>query len=552
MRAVRRPLRSAGSPGLPGRAPLLRGVLAATAVCGLALGTAPSGLAAQDVERGEELYRRWCQECHGAEGEGDGPAADRMLPRPRDLTEARYQIRSTPSGQLPTGEDLREVIREGVPGTTMPGWPNLSRSDREDLVAYLESLSRFFEAGDAPEPVEMGEPPGGGEEAVEAGRQVYEELECFRCHGQSGRGDGASAPTLEDWQDRPIRAADLTEPWTFNGGSSVEAIHARFVTGLDGTPMPSQMSAVESGVVDREDLWNLAYYVRSLGPERSPPRIRDAVRVARVDGELPAGPDDGAWAEAERYWFPLAGQVIERPRQFEPMVDGVWVQGVHDGEELVLRLSWNDPSSSPDSAWREWRRKVADVMYDDGTPIPTEALPDRLAVQFPTEVPEGRERPYFLMGSSQEPVYLWRWDSGDGHGEAVATGLGTASSLDGGELDGAGEWEAGRWRVTFRRPLEADGDRRIGFPTGVPVPVAFFAWDGDNGEDRTRGSVSSWYFLVLEEPTGSRVYAVPLVAVLLTGGLGWLLSRRARRRPDGDGPDADGGPRPGDGEAGGD
>lgn len=500
------------------------------AACALVLAGTPAGLAGQDAERGEEIYRRWCQECHGAEGEGDGPAADRMLPRPRDFTEARYQVRTTGSGQLPTDEDLRGVIREGLPGTTMPGWPDLSRSEVGDLIAYLKSLSRFFGRGDPPEPVDLGEDPGGGEEAIEAGRQVYQELECYRCHGQAGRGDGSSAPTLEDWRERPIRAADLTEPWTFNGGSSVEDIHARFLTGLDGTPMPTQSDALASGVVDEEDLWNLAHYVRSLGPERSPPRVRDAVRVERIEGELPGGPGDDAWSDVERYWFPLGGQVIERPRQFEPMVGGVWVRGVHDGQEMVLRVAWNDPSSSPDSSWREWRQKVADAMFADGTPIPTDPLADRLAVQFPTSVPEGRERPYFLMGSSRRPVYLWRWSSETGHREAVASGLGTASALEGGALEGTAAWEAGRWSVTFRRPLTVEGDRRIGFPTGVAVPMALFAWDGDNGEDETRGSVSSWYFLVLEEPTGSSVYVVPLAAVLLTGGLGLFLARRARRR----------------------
>ena len=508
--------------------PKLRYALAsATALLVLAL----AGPAlAQDAERGETIYRQWCQECHGADGAGDGPAADRMLPRPRDFTEARYQIRTTPSGQLPTDEDLHAVIRDGLPGTTMPGWPGLNRSERDDLIAYLKSLSRFFGQGDPPRPVEVGEDPGGGAEAIEAGREVYRELECFRCHGEEGRGDGESAPTLEDWQDRPIRAADLTEPWTFNGGSSVEAIHLRFLTGLDGTPMPTQADALRSDVVDETDLWNLAHFVRSLGPDRSPPPVSDAVRVRRIEGALPDGAGDSAWAGVESYYFPLAGQVIERPRQFEPMVGGVWVQALHDGEELALRVSWSDPSSSPDSAWREWREKVAEHMFDDGTPIPTEPSSDRLAVQLPTAVPEGRERPYFLMGSARRPVYLWRWDSRAGFEEATATGLGTSSSLANGTLSGAAVWRHGRWSVTFRRALAAEGERRLAFPAGIAVPVAFFAWDGDNGEDEFRGAVSSWYFLVLERPTGPSLYVAPVLAMLITGGAGLFLTRRARRR----------------------
>jgi cytochrome c oxidase cbb3-type subunit 2 len=537
---VRRPLRRRiGSPAA---------LLAAAALA--VLGTAD--LSAQDAERGQEIYERWCVECHGAEGQGDAPAARRMLPRPRDFTGARYQIRTTPSGNIPTDDDLHRVIRDGLPGTTMPGWPNLSRSQRADVIAYLKSLSPFFEAGGTPEPIELTDDPGGGEEAVAAGREVYQELECFRCHGQAGRGDGESAPTLEDWQELPIRTADLTEPWNFNGGTSVEAIHTRFLTGLDGTPMPTQMDAVESGVVTREDLWHLAHYVRSLAPERVPPRVRDAVRVRRVEGGLPEGPDAEAWSEVPRFYFPLAGQVIEQPRQFEPMVDGLWVQGVHDGEEMVLRVSWSDPSQSPDPAWEEWRQKVAEHMFDDGTPIPTEPLSDRLTLQFPTSVPEGRERPYFLMGSSRSPVYLWRWDSRDGFREATATGLGTSSALAESRIEGSAGWERGQWSVTFRRPVGGDDEQRVSFPEGVPVPVAFHAWDGDNGEDETRGALSSWYFLILEEPTGGDVYVAPLVAVLLTGGLGLFLTRRARRReeePMKEGPVSgrdEGGPRPPD------
>lgn len=515
-----------------------RGVIGTVALLvagGLAAETArAAGTAAQDTANGRRLYETWCAECHGVDGDGAGPAADRMLPRPRDFTEARYQIRTTGSGELPTDEDLTRAVHEGLPGTTMPGWPNLNRSQRRDVVAYLKTFSPFFEQLGEPEPLEFGDPPGGGEEAVRSGREVYRRLECYRCHGEEGRGDGVSAPTLEDWRGLPVRAADLTQPWRFNGGSGVEAVHRRFLTGLDGTPMPTQSDALAAGVVDSTELWNLAYYVRSLAPERAPPRARDAMLVERVEGELPSGPADSLWREVERYWFPLGGQVIEQPRQFEPMVSSVWVQGVHDGEEIVLRVSWNDPSQSPDSAWMEWQRKVADALYDDGTPWPTDSLSDRVAVQFPARIPEGRERPYFLMGSARNPVYLWRWDSGGGAYEATATGLGTSGSLSENRLEGAAAWEHGRWSVTFRRSLEADG-QRIPFRTGTPIPIAFFAWDGSNAEDEARGAISSWYFLNLEVPTGRSVYVVPLVAVLLTGGFGYFLTWRARRRREGEG-----------------
>ena len=60
----------------------------------------------QDIERGQRLYDRWCAECHGFDGAGDGSAAAYMMPRPRDFTIGVYQIRTTANGELPTDADL--------------------------------------------------------------------------------------------------------------------------------------------------------------------------------------------------------------------------------------------------------------------------------------------------------------------------------------------------------------------------------------------------------------------------------------------------------------
>ena len=63
-----------------------------------------------DQEAGKKVYEKWCINCHGDSGEGNGPAADFFTPRPRDFTYGLYKIRSTQSGQLPTDEDLVRVI----------------------------------------------------------------------------------------------------------------------------------------------------------------------------------------------------------------------------------------------------------------------------------------------------------------------------------------------------------------------------------------------------------------------------------------------------------
>ena len=101
---------------------LLAGRLVATLL--LSLGGLVAAAAAVPEET-SNLYLRHCADCHDVIGRGDGPAAGVLSPRPRDFTSGRYKFRSTPSGSLPSGEDVTRVIREGLPGTSMPGSENL-------------------------------------------------------------------------------------------------------------------------------------------------------------------------------------------------------------------------------------------------------------------------------------------------------------------------------------------------------------------------------------------------------------------------------------------
>ena len=131
----------------------------AVAVCFAAAAVlASSSLSAQDGDAlGQVTYERWCAGCHGLDGTVDGPGAGYMLPRPRDFTQALYQIRTTASGALPTDDDILAIIDRGMPGTTMPGWENLlSDVEKEALVEYLKSFSRFFTPDEVPQPLDFG------------------------------------------------------------------------------------------------------------------------------------------------------------------------------------------------------------------------------------------------------------------------------------------------------------------------------------------------------------------------------------------------------------
>ena len=496
-------------------------------------------LSGQDTTAGKKVYEKWCTGCHGDTGAGDGPAAVHMLPRPRNFTGAVYKIRTTASGQLPTDADLMRAIDEGLPGSAMPAWKGrLSDAERRDVMAYLKTFSSFFaDTSQHVAALKFSSAPAGGTDpsALKEGRRFYEDsIHCNKCHGDQGRGDGPSAPTLKDDAGFPIYAADLHENWRFRGGGTVEDIYHRLRTGLDGTPMPSFSDLIEQKFLTDAQLWRLAQYVRSLSPERTP-EVRDVIHAPRAAGPLPAAPDDSAWARVDRYWFPLVGQVIRKLRWFAPAVSGVWVQAVHDGKAVAVRVSWDDRSQSPDTAWLGFERRVRETVAgdDSGASAETGRWPDQLAVQFPRRIPEGMERPYFLMGSETDPVYQWRWTSATRGGRAVAglaRGLERFDTLPAAPASGA-VYDHGEWRVVFTRSLATpDTANELQFATGRAIPVAFFAWDGSSGEHGTRMAVSSWYFLALDQPTPSRVLVTPVVAMLLTLGLGIVVVRRAQRR----------------------
>jgi mono/diheme cytochrome c family protein len=212
-----------------------------------------------DLQRGRELYDAKCRICHGRNGAGDGAAADYLSPLPRDLTRGVFAYRSTPTGNLPTDQDLFERITRGVPGTAMPGYSGLSEADRWHLVALVKSFSPRFR-DEAPNHVlAPSEPPLCTPTASREGRALYERSGCVNCHGESGRGGGPAAKTLVRDDGEPAHAADLTRVESYHGGAQPGDIYRTLLTGLDGTPMP----AYDQSLTGKET-WDLVCYLREL------------------------------------------------------------------------------------------------------------------------------------------------------------------------------------------------------------------------------------------------------------------------------------------------
>ncbi len=99
----------------------------------------PAMPSAGDVEAGKRVYFTKCVWCHGVNGAGDGPAADRLWPRPRNFNQGTFKIRHTASGELPLPDvDLLQTVTHGLPGSGMPSWDGiLTEKQRRQVLAFV-------------------------------------------------------------------------------------------------------------------------------------------------------------------------------------------------------------------------------------------------------------------------------------------------------------------------------------------------------------------------------------------------------------------------------
>jgi cytochrome c oxidase cbb3-type subunit 2 len=209
---------------------------------------------------GKTIFDARCTPCHGINGKGDGAASALLNPRPRNFTSGMFKFRSTESGSLPTDDDLTSTVKNGLHGTAMPDWaPFITGDSLKAVVDYVKTFSARFQ-NEKPHPVHVSSSIPSSAASIAAGKNVYAKLQCADCHGTDGAGAGVIAKDFKDNWDFETNAVNLTEPWTFRGGSLARDVYLRFRTGVDGTPMPSYV-----GTVSEKEMWDLANYVVSLG-----------------------------------------------------------------------------------------------------------------------------------------------------------------------------------------------------------------------------------------------------------------------------------------------
>ena len=87
----------------------------------------------EDLAKGQAIYKKHCQMCHGEKGLGDGPAGKRLNPKPFDLTD-KEQMASK------TDEYLFKDITKGK--GPMPAFERkLKEEERWMVIHYVRTFS---------------------------------------------------------------------------------------------------------------------------------------------------------------------------------------------------------------------------------------------------------------------------------------------------------------------------------------------------------------------------------------------------------------------------
>jgi DMSO reductase family type II enzyme heme b subunit len=425
-----------------------------------------------------------------------------------------------------------EVIKNG-----------LTEEERWQVIYYIKTFAQEFANPDLDPykktvalPAKMADY---SPKTIARGKEVFEKAKCWECHGKSGRGDGQKSFDRKDDWGFPIRIRNVTNPGKIKAGSRVEDIFMRFSTGVNGTPMPSFKDSLND-----DDRWALANFIKSLQRE---PRDQLVLKARFVKENLPADPENPEWGKAEYIDARLAGQVHAAPRWQNPGVEILSVRAMYNDREIAFLLEWDDPfkdtvhKSEMEFDPRELMNPGAYNSYvaaNKVIPRKLDTFRDSVAIQFPAKITDGAKKPHFMRGDSSNPVNLWVWKSDLNEQGApsvensVANGFKQSSlrvmDRESQTVTGKGVWSDGRWKVVMTRPLVAKSKNDIQFAPGKMIPMAFNAWDGSNGEHGMIMSVSTWYYVVLEESAPTKVYVFTLLGVIFAGLGEWWLVRKVR------------------------
>jgi len=103
----------------------------------LAANPAPPKKTPELLKEGKKIYDQICATCHGANGDGKGPAGAVLNPPPSDF---RKPLKEWPNTKGDP-QKIFEVISKGIPSSAMIGWTQYSEQQRWALVYRVMDFS---------------------------------------------------------------------------------------------------------------------------------------------------------------------------------------------------------------------------------------------------------------------------------------------------------------------------------------------------------------------------------------------------------------------------
>lgn len=506
----------------------------------------PGNGSADPLALGKQVYENHCAQCHGTNGDGDGPAARFLYPKPRNFQLGVFRIVSA-TGNIPTDADLMRVINRGMPGSAMVPFGHLPEQERQALVTYVRHLTTsgiegrlraaLEQAGESIVPEELAADverltetgplvevpahfPPGDADSIARGKQSYMQL-CAPCHGATGKGEGQEDQRNSD--GTPNRPRDFTLG-IFKGGRDPQQMYLRIRRGMPGSPMPGN-NALEPEAIT--DMINFVLSLSDPGVAEKVEHQRRTVKVTRSASALNETIPDDAWEQSQG-----AGIVVSPLWWRNHIPPELEVRALHDGKTLAVRLTWLDETQNDSAVSTEQFVDMASVALFRGSPEPflgmgnrnqpvdvwlwnalagekadvDSAYPNMIVDTYPFEKPGDQPGKHTL---AQQPVdFLTARAAGNRHADVSRPGGDHLSAEGFGSLTlrptisqvvkTNGTWKAGRWSVVLRRPLTVEAGAGLTLASGDKLSISFAIWDGAHRDRNGQKMVSIWHDLVLD------------------------------------------------------
>ncbi len=257
---------------------------------------------AKALNDGKTTYTEYCMPCHGVNGDGKGTSAKGLQVPPRNFILGQYKFGQVVSGELPHDEDFYKILKQGLTGTAMLPWKELSDIQMFNLVQYIKTFApeKWVGAekklGDV---ITLTKDPFGDahkESAIQKGKEIYHAVaQCWTCHrvyvsknefseiSQKINGKPVTEfdPDMFHVKLQPNEYGYSSMPPEFTYDSvrsakTVEEIYLRLNAGVGGTSMPSW-----KGTLQDDEIWAVAHYVKSLMDLKNTPERMQLLENAK-------------------------------------------------------------------------------------------------------------------------------------------------------------------------------------------------------------------------------------------------------------------------------